>query len=328
MNILIIGLHYHDYTQAIAQELVELGHSVSVHDLQPRDFLMKSLRIVAPRIWQRRLDSHHRSILKAEQGKAFDLVLFIQAHQIKDEILSLFKATFPEARFALFNWDSVANHDYLDKVQFFDTVQTFDPVDAEKYGFLYLPLFAMRDFQGAADRVENPRSVYFVGNIVNPRRYRVLNAFRSYCRSHEIEARLFMAATPLTSFWMRRDGLKPKGLAKGSISKVEFREMLETSAAVFDFANHDQSGYTMRIFENLCARKKIITNNRRIVHEEFYSDDRIFLIDEGNFSGVERFLDAPLQNPDKSFPEYHIQAFVKHLASGTGHSIPHAKSDR
>lgn len=324
MNILLIGLHYHDYTTAIAAELRELGHDVRLHDIQPRNLLMKTLRVAAPGIWQRLLDAHHRRILRSERGTPTDLVLFIQAHQISQGNLQDFRSAFPDARFALYNWDSIANHDFLDRARFFDTIQTFDAADAARHGFVYLPLFASREFQDVPNRVVDPRSVYFVGNIVNPARYRALDAFRAFCGRHDISLRLYMACTPLVRRWLRQQGIAAQGLSSGSIEPAEFRDMLETSNAVFDFANHAQSGYTMRIFENLCAGKKIITNNPRIAREEFYSPDRILVMEDGEHDAIPSFLDLPLADKSRQFPAYHIQAFAEHLASGTGHSNPEA----
>lgn len=322
MKILLIGLHYHDYTANIVSELRTLGHEVRVHDLMPRDLLMKGLRVVSPALWQRRLDQHHARILERERGETYDMVLFIQAHQMSGANMAGFKAAFSGARFVLYNWDSIANHDYRPHLQAFDDVFTFDPDDAREYGLRYLPLFCSRDFQDLPSREEDRRAVYFVGNIVNPARYEAVAAFRHYCERNAVPFQSFMACTPPVRMSLRRSGLKPAGLSFGSIGKAEFLELIETSVAVFDFANHHQSGYTMRVFENLCAGKKIITNNPRIRRERFYSADRIHVFSGLDFAGVREFLDRPLAEPDAQFPEYRIQAFVSNLIDGTGHTLP------
>lgn len=322
MNILLIALSYHGYPEAIADEFRALGHSVRLHDIQPRDLMMKVLRVAAPRAWEKRLERVHRAILDAEKDKPTDLVLFIQAHQMRHSMIRKFRETFPDARFALYNWDALSNHDYLDRAPLFDTVQTFDPGDSAEHGFLYLPLFATRRFQNVPDRVTDPRSVYFVGNIVNPERYRVIDRFRDYCRREKIAFEAFMACTPLVRFRMQRMGIRATGLSSGSIAPQAFDAMLERANAVFDFANHAQTGYTMRIFENLCAGKKIITGTARIVKEPFYSPDRILVIEGEDFTPVAAFLDEPLADPEATFPEYRIQSFARHLLDGTGHSLP------
>lgn len=321
MNILMISLHYHDYTRQIAEELRMLGHEVSLHDIMPRDLPTKAIRILAPGQWQRRLDRHHVAILKEEKGKSFDMVLFIQVHQMSRANLAAFRQEFRDARFALYNWDSIANHDYREHLGVFDHVFTFDPGDAKTHNLIYLPLFCSRTFQGLDRREQDRKQVYFVGNIVNPRRYAMLEAFRAYCRRKNIEFRAHAACTPPSMVRVVRAGHLPRGLKASSIEHSAFIDLVETSIATFDYANHDQAGYTMRVIENLCAGKKIITNNERIAREPFFSPDRIHLFDGTDFEGVGPFLETPLVNEDADFPEFHIQAFVRHIIDGTGHSL-------
>lgn len=322
MNILLIALHYHDYTANIAAELRSAGHRVSVHDIMPRTLDMKALRLLAPDMWQSRLDAHHRKILEAERGETYELVLFIQAHQMSAENMAAFRQAFATARFSLYNWDSISNHDYRPHLRAFDDVFTFDPDDARTHGLHYLPLFCSRAFQKLPRPPEDAQAVYFVGNIVNPARYDMIAAFRSYCEEAEIPFRAFMACTLPVRLKMRRSGRRPTGLSSGSIPHKAFIEMVSASTATFDFANHQQSGYTMRVFENLCAGKKIITNNERIRREPFYSPDRIHVFEGTDFSGVKAFLETPLQEADDTFPAYHIQTFVNHILEGRGHFLP------
>lgn len=102
--------------------------------------------------------------------------------------------------------------------------------------------------------------------------------------------------------------------------------MVESSVAVFDFANHAQSGYTMRIFENLCAGKKIVTSNTRIRHESFYSPDRIHVFEDLDFAGVKQFLEVPLAEPEADFPDFHVQSFAHRLIEARGHPLPSLSS--
>lgn len=71
----------------------------------------------------------------------------------------------------------------------------------------------------------------------------------------------------------------------------------------------------MRLMENLCAGRKIITNNKNVLTAPFYSPDRFFVYDNFNFDGVKEFLQTPLANPDKRFEEYHLSSFVKKVIS-------------
>lgn len=326
MNILLIALHYHDYTNQIAAELRGLGHKVSVHDIQPRDLMMKTMRITAPRRWQARLDAHHTDIFISERGRSYDIVLFIQVHQMSTGNLALFRREFPGAKFILYNWDSIANHNFLTHLDVFDSVATFDPADARKYGLVHLPLFCVREFQGLARREQERRGVYFVGNIVSAARYAAIAAFRDHCSRADIRLQTHLACTPVVQSRLLRTGRFPRGVSLRAIPRPRFIDMIETSTTVFDYANHRQTGYTMRVIENLCAGKKIITNNPRIAFEPFYSPDRIHVFEDLDFSGVAEFLAMPLADPHDKFADFHLQNFLVRLLEGRGHALPPAEA--
>ena len=312
-KILLIGLRYHNYTAAIVDELRAQGHEVSFHDIQPRDLLMKTLRVTARNWYRRRIDAHHRHILAAEKGKRYGMVLFIQVHQMALPTLEALKRDQSGAEFVLYNWDSIGNHDYRASLPLFDRVYTFDPQDAEAQGIGYLPLFCIRSFLGLPRREQHRRAIYFVGNIVSIQRYRAIQAFKTYCQQQGIVFHSFLACTPYVMTLLLRAGHWPGDVSIRSIAHARFIDMIETSVAVFDFANHKQSGYTMRTIENLCAGKKIITGNPGIKAEPFYSDDRILVFDGLDFSEVKSFLNRPLLEPEADFSQFHLPNFVARL---------------
>jgi hypothetical protein len=317
-NILLIGLNYHSYTEEIVRGLRAQGHEVRFHDIQPPRPWLKVLRKFAPGHYPQALDRYHAGILAAERGWQADLVLFIQVHQMSLANLAELRRAQPAAEFVLYNWDAVSNHDYRPYLHLFHRVYTFDPQDARTLGLHYLPLFCIPAFQGLRRRDASGQAVYTVGNIVNPRRYEAIHAFKRHCRLHGIHFRPFMVGSTHALTLLMRQGHLPLDVSLRSIPQAAFVDLVETSSAVFDFANHHQVGYTMRTIENLCAGKKIITNNPAIRHEPFYSDDRIHVFEGFDFSGVQAFLAQPLRDPDASFPEYHLSAFVQHLVSPAG----------
>lgn len=312
-QILLIGLPYHNYTAAIVDELRAQGHDVSFHDIQPRDLLMKTLRVTARGWYRRRIDDHHLHILAAERGRRYDMVLFIQVHQMALPTLEALKRNQPGAEFVLYNWDSISNHDYRAYLPLFDRVYTFDPQDAQAQGIGYLPLFCIRSFLGLARREQQQKAIYFVGNIVSIQRYRAVQAFKTYCQQQGIVFHSFLACTPYVMTLLLRAGHWPGDVSIRSIDHARFIDMIETSVAVFDFANHKQSGYTMRTIENLCAGKKLITGNPGIKAEPFCTDDRILVFDGLDFSAVKPFLDRPLVDPEADFPQFHLSNFLVHL---------------
>ena len=64
-------------------------------------------------------------------------------------------------------------------------------------------------------------------------------------------------------------GIFASDVSFGAIAQDRFLGMVANSMAVFDFGNHDQSGYTMPGYGEPLRGKKLITNNHRISDEPF-----------------------------------------------------------
>jgi hypothetical protein len=292
------------------------GYQVTFHEIQPRTLYFKALKVISEAAWQSRIDAYHRDVVERERGNKYDLVLFIQAHQFSAGNLRALRDQQRQARFVLYNWDAVTTHDYRPHMASFDRIYTFDPEDARELGVGYLPLFCVRAFQNLRRLEQHARGVYFVGNIVSVQRYEALVAFKRYCAGNDIRLRSYMACTPRVYIRLLRAGHLATDVSLRAIDQPAFIEMIERSTAVFDFANHRQAGYTMRIVENLCAGKKIITSNARVRDEPFYSEDRFLVFDGLDFSAVREFVNRDLAEPERKFEQFHVQSFVRTLLDG------------
>lgn len=313
MRILFFGLDYHTYTRSIIAEMKGLGASVTYVDIQPRNLFFKIVRTAARPLYEKYLVLHHAAAIRASKAVAYDKVVFLQAHQVSLENLYRLREVQKAAEFTLYNWDALTTHDYRPQAPFFDRVLTFDRCDAEEHGYGYLPLFCQRSMQGLRRDRAQSGTLFMVGNIVKPQRYAAIEAFRAYCTEQGLVFRQYLKITPVVWSQLMRAGIRPKGVRLRPIGHNDFREMIETTLGVFDIANNAQSGQTMRMMENLCAGKKIVTNNTWVKREPFYSPDRIHIFDGLNFTGVSDFLCDPLIDSVADFSEYHIQSFTRRL---------------
>lgn len=312
MNILFFGLDYHTYTRSLISEMEALSQLVTYVDIRPRNLLFKALRTGAPSVYDNFLLAHHAKAISNTKGVNYDKVVFLQAHEMRIEDIARLKQAQQNAEFILYTWDSLTTHDYGNHAPLFDRVITFDRLDAENNGYEYLPLFCQRSMQGLNRSRAVPQSIYMVGNI-SPNRYAAVQAFRAYCNMNGLIFRQHLKLSPVIWAQMARTGVHPKGVRMNSITADTFREMIETSVGVFDFANHIQTGQTMRMMENLCTGKKIVTNNTCVKREPFYSPDRIHVFEDFDFDGVAEFLRTPLIEPNLDFKEYHVQTFTRRL---------------
>lgn len=315
-KILFIGLPYHSYIGAISHEMELMGYEVTFYPVELRKTWQKVLRTISKSAYSSKLDRFHSNMVKKEKDNKYEYIVVLKVHPFSLDIFKQLKFEHPEAKFVFYSWDALSPaDDYTPYLQYFDKAYTFDPDDAQRYGIGYLPLFCMREFQNLPSR-KHDYDVYMIGNMVKPARYKAVMAFEKYCKANGLRFKKYLKCTPVVMLRLLLKGFIPHGLKLRSISQDEFTSMMQRSKATFDFANHKQTGYTMRFMENLCAGRKIITNNKRAFSEPFYSPDRIHVFDDLNFDGIKEFLDKPLKQEDtKEIEQFYIQNFVKTLLS-------------
>lgn len=313
-RILFIGIDFYAYTGYIRDAFSRLGFESDWFPIEDASFLSKTFKKLFPDAYRKRLDRYHRDIINKTALIEYDFVVFIQCHHVSIEDMQLLRRTHPEAKFILYNWDSVTTHDFRPWIPYFDRVATFDPVDADSTGSDYLPLFAARAYFDVDDSREKEFDLYFVGAIVTMNRFNALAKLYDYCCANDIRVHFHLRCSPpirLMLWWNRR---YLPGLTLKSIGFSDIIDLIERSRGVFDFANHKQTGYTMRFIENMCADKKVITENGRVLHEDFYSEDRFLVIRDLDFSGMKAFLDRPVSSQfDKE--RFSIDSWARELLS-------------
>lgn len=124
-----------------------------------------------------------------------------------------------------------------------------------------------------------------------------------------------MKCSPVIFFKLLLNGILPFDVRFYNISNKKFIHLVSNSNTVFDFSNHTQMGHTMRFIENLCAGKKIITNSKNSINEDYYSDDRILYIEKIDSKKILDFINIPLKEKNKTFSEFYIQNFLNKLVN-------------
>lgn len=317
MRVLFIGLDYQEYTSELVKELQLLGYTVDFYSLKPRRLFEKYLMVLSPVLYGKYLKKWHRKIYKETFARDYDKVLFLQVHLMELRTLELFKRNHHNSEFILYNWDSIKTHDYSSYVHLFDRVLTFDREDADFLGFRYLPLFATREYQ-AKEGVDFKYDIYFIGNVVSERRLRAILEFRAWCKENRIVYKFHLKCSPVMRVRFAFKGyLKFYGFKFYNLNLAQCRSIVMKSKCVFDFANHVQSGYTMRLVENMVAGKRIITNNNRVLEEDWYDQNQFYVLGNDTRDLSSFILRDTIGNSGESvFDEFFIQNFVKELING------------
>ena len=302
-RILFIGIRYYAYTDRIIAEMEAQGHRVDYHPIEHVDFVSKTRKRYRPAAYAKRLSAYHRTVIAQAAGTAYDIVLMLQSHHFTRADLLALKSSQSTARFILYNWDSLTTHDYRANLDLFDAAITFDPDDAAALGINYLPLFALPEYFEVAQTAAPPRhDIYFVGSLHSMARFEAAERLKSYCNAEGLRLKLYLHCSPPRMLDLLRRRKWLPGMTLRSVGTDAIIAMMRDARAVFDFANHQQSGYTMRLVENMCAGKKIVTSNQRVLDEPFFSEDRFMLLGpELDLTGLKTFIERPfVSNPDLS----------------------------
>lgn len=86
------------------------------------------------------------------------------------------------------------------------------------------------------------------------------------------------------------------------------------SEVILDFANDIHYGISMRTFEAIGYRKKLITNNPLVKKYDFYNPNNIFVIEDDNIDGLELFISTPyIDLPKEIIVKYSFTNWLKYV---------------
>ena len=313
-NVLFIGLNYHDYTTAIVKEIeTQFGCHVDYVDIQPRSFSWNIIKVIFPRFFRYLLSRYHQYHFKKSSKISYDVVFFLQAHQVSDNNFVLLRTCHPKGKFILYNWDSLKNHNYLSKIDYFHRVVTFDPGDAESNNFEYLPLFCTRNLQSY--KQADSTDIFMIGNVVKSARLDAVNEFMKFCRSNGFFFKTHLRVSVYVLFRLLFLKYSVSNLHLRNASSEKIISFYESSSVVFDWANHEQTGLTMRAVEALGTGKKLITNCDYLRNSKYAEMGQVLVVDQDyNFSSVNEFINS--DNIYEPITEFYIQNFISRLFGG------------
>lgn len=263
-----------------------------------------------------KFNKYFKKSLRIMKNYEIDKILVIfGANFMNDYHILKLKEKFQGVKIIYYAWDSVSNFPNIEKLfSAADISYSFDPMDSKKYGVKFLPLFY------TFDKNELDEKKYDVSSI--------MSVFTEKCLSLEHMLKLIPSGMNSFYFFKVRDyhylskiknefpTLYNKYCSAFKIDKMEYSDCLDVfakSKVVIDIPLPNQIGLTMRTFEVLSTKTKLITTNKNIRNYDFYCEDNIFVIDED-------VKIIPLYFFEKSFNEkfsldkkYFIDNFVETL---------------
>ncbi|REC49196.1 hypothetical protein DRF68_10715 [Candidatus Chryseobacterium massiliae] len=239
--------------------------------------------------------------------KSYDYALVIRPDLFSSELISEVKKR--ANLISAYQWDGLDRFPLVyERIDSFDRFFVFDVNDLEKNTRL-LPLtnFYFDDIKLRDKKFD----VYFVGTYMRNRIDLLIKL-----------ARKFQDMGLKTSLNLNTNSKdKAKKFINEPITIIDkpmlFKDNVinvSQSEVILDFANDIHYGISMRTFEAIGYRKKLITNNPLVKKYDFYNPNNIFVIEDDNIDGLELFISTPyIDLPKEIIVKYSFTNWLKYV---------------
>lgn len=308
-HVLLISPKTFDYHLRIQMALQEMNFHVTwVSDRFNNSIIYILLLRYAPRLtnwifskkFTKKIDLHNLGTVTH--------VLVIKGEGLSNLVLENLHRRIPNASFGYYLWDGIANARNAKNIfDQFDSISTFDPIDAVKNSWHYRPLFG-GNFVKKNSSENFLFDWCFIGTIHSDR-HKVIKKIEKNNPSFKcfiylyFQTRLVLIIRKFFdySLW----GKNTKVLFTSPLPREKMAEIINLSRAVIDIEHPNQHGYTMRTIEVLISGNKLITTNHSILRSNLYDPSRVMLIDRINPILNEKFLMEKFRPIDDSTIEYY-----------------------
>lgn len=284
-DILLITAPFFSYHISIIRELESRGLCVEWwNDRISENTIYKICLRLLPRIVTRLSAPVFSRRLAKLEVSSLTKVLVIKGEGLPRHALATLKAAKPEARFHLYLWDSVQNTRNSGMIApIFDSIHTFDPIDAHRYGWHHRPLFASpATSRSVANEWEWENDWAFIGSVHSDR-VKIIKRLRRM--NNGLKSYVYGFIPGKTLWWLRhlfswslwkKEGinLSTKVLAPEHVKKI-----LSKARSILDIEHPNQRGLTMRTIETLLSNQKLITTNPRIRDTDLFDETRVCIIE-------------------------------------------------
>jgi len=311
-RVLLISVKFFNYEVLIKRELEDMGAEVILCDERPSNsFLSKAMIRWKKEMYQTEINKYYRNLIEELRKYHFDYFLLIKGEAIPVFFLDFLKENNSGIVFLYYTYDSFKNNpNGLKILSYFDRKFTFDSEDAADYSLLFRPLFFAGEYgELAKEKNDNFKyDVSFVGTAHSDR-YKISEYVRQWCERSGLQmfAFYFSPSKLLFSFnKLTKSSFKGFDRDKISFESLTHKEIIalyRNSKAILDINHPGQNGLTMRTFETLGSKRKLITTNPNIKKYPFYHPNNVFVIDREGISLNKTFFESDMEEISDSLYE-------------------------
>lgn len=328
MRLLLIMPNFFDYPQVITEELKKMGYEVDFFDDRPStNSFIKAIIRLKKDIINLYIKNYFNKVMKIVKTNKYDVIFLIsgQSLSFNEKMIAEIKETQKDARFVLYQWDSLKNFPLIQYVQkYFDKCYSFDREDVkENPNLKFLPLFYCRRYEEIGQKNNLEDFLYdfsFVGTA-HPKKYKLISLMTEQLKKvYQKQFVYFFFPSRLVFFYRKLHNSEFKKARYNEfhyvpLKGVEIEQIITQSRCILDSPQSGQIGLTIRVFEALGAKKKLITTNQDIVNYDFYCEENIYIYDS-KFNYDSKFFSTPYKELiEDIYNKYSLRSWLKEILS-------------
>lgn len=287
-KILFLSVQTFNLEVEITKKLKEFGAYVVYYDERPsNNYFIKGLIRIRRSLFQKRINSYYNKIIIETSKIQFDYLLVNRGEIVPPFFLQKLKKQQQRCQFIFYTWDSFTNHSHpVSILKYFDRKLTFDPDDARSHNIKFRPLFYLDAYKNL-DPLPKKFDILFLGTAHSDRfkisslikKWALDNGLSAFCYYY-IQGRLVYLYNNIFNKSFKE--FKYSQLNFKTLKLEEIVTLYRQSNTILDINHPNQKGLTMRTFEAIGAKRKLITTNKDIAKYPFYNKKNILIIDREN----------------------------------------------
>jgi len=284
-KILLLSVQTFNLEIEIKNKLEELGAQVTFYDERPaNNNLIKGIIRLKRSLVQKRIDAYYKKILLFSEPIKFDYLFVNRGEIVPEFFLEELKKMHPNCLFIFYTWDSFTNHTHpISILKYFDRKLTFDPEDARLHKINFRPLFYLDSFKSIF-HLPIKYNILFLGTAHSDR-YKISSFINKWALKNSLTCFCYYymhgRVVYLYNFFFDKTfkEFNYNQLSFKSLKLEQIVKLYQESNVILDINHPNQKGLTMRTFEALGAKRKLITTNKEVSKYPFYNENNILIID-------------------------------------------------
>lgn len=247
-----------------------------------------------------------------ELGNDFDYLVDFAAGS-NPVFMDLFIKSNPKTHKVLFIWDDLEYHaESKELLMYFDKIFTYNKYDSVKYNLNYRPSFYLDIFNYSNEKKDI--DIFYVATMREKKRAEFARLIDNISNKDKNYIKL-IHKLKIKDYLFNRVFLKYiEYFSVETLNVYKLAEYYKKSKVLLDISFTGQVGLGLRPIEALASKCKLITTNKDIEKYDFYNKNNILIIENGNITEIQNFLDKPYEEIGlKIIEQYSIGNFLEEI---------------